>query len=231
MRLSPPAQRVLGALIEKAMATPQQYPLTLNALRAACNQRTGRDPVVDWDEDTVRGGVDELKAQQLVRIEYARGSRTPRYAHRADEQLDLDEAQHAVVALLLLRGPQTLGELRARAERLYDFPSLEAVEETLNSLANHRLLPLATMQAPQPGQKEARFVHLLGQTDDGAASQPSQQESPPASDPPVPAPPATGDPVAGLWDEVAALRAEVSELREQVSDLRDALPRTRSGPP
>lgn len=162
MELSPAGQRVLGCLVEKALATPQQYPLSLNALRTACNQTTGRDPVVAYDDTDVRAGLDDLKANQLVRTEYARGSRTPKSAHRLDEQLDLDDAQMALLALLLLRGPQTVGELRSRAERMHGFGSLELVEAVLQSLAAHRFGSLVALQERRPGQKEARWSHLLG---------------------------------------------------------------------
>ena len=162
MELTPAGQRVLGCLVEKAMATPQQYPLSLNALRTACNQTTGRDPVVAFDDDDVRAGLDDLKAHHLVRTEYARGSRTPKSAHRLDEQLDLDDAQMAVLALLLLRGPQTVGELRTRSDRMHAFASLELVDAVLQSLASHRFGPLVALQERRPGQKEARWAHLLG---------------------------------------------------------------------
>jgi uncharacterized protein YceH (UPF0502 family) len=170
VELSAAGQRVLGCLVEKAMATPQQYPLSLNALRTACNQTTGRQPVVDYDDEDVRAGLDELKHLQLVRTEYARGSRTPKTAHRLDEQLDLDDGQMAVLALLLLRGPQTVGELRSRSDRMHAFASLELVEAVLESLAAHRFGALAELQERRAGQKEARWVHRLGPADaaDGA---------------------------------------------------------------
>lgn len=162
MDLTPEGQRVLGCLVEKAMATPQQYPLSLNALRTASNQTTGRDPVVSYVEDDVRAGLDDLKAHELVRAEYARGSRVPKYAHRLGEQLDLDDAQMAVLAVLLLRGPQTVGELRSRSERMHGFASLELVEAVLQSLASHRFGALVALQERRPGQKEARWSHRLG---------------------------------------------------------------------
>lgn len=162
MELSPTGQRVLGCLVEKALATPQQYPLSVNALRTACNQTTGRDPVVDFSDEDVRAGLDDLRTLQLMRTEYARGSRVPKYAHRLMDLLDLDEAQQAVLALLLLRGPQTVGELRSRAERMHAFGSRELVEAVLGSLAAHRFGALVELQPRQPGQKEARWAHLLG---------------------------------------------------------------------
>lgn len=176
MELTPTGQRVLGSLVEKALATPQQYPLSLNALRTACNQTTGRDPVVALDEDDVRAGLDDLKAQQLVRTEYARGSNVPKSAHRLDEQLDLDEAQQALLALLLLRGPQTVGELRSRSGRMHDFASLELVEAVLGSLAAHRFGALVELQERQPGQKERRWAHLLGPDAPEATASPGADE-------------------------------------------------------
>ena len=162
MELSVEAQRVLGCLVEKALATPQGYPLSLNALTGACNQRNSRDPVVAWEEDRVRAGLEDLKAHQLVQTEYSRGSRVPKSAHRLDRQLDLDEAQQAVLALLLLRGPQTVGELRNRSDRMHEFSSLELVEAVLESMAAHRFGALVELQERAPGQKEARWRHLLG---------------------------------------------------------------------
>lgn len=162
LELTPEGQRVLGSLVEKSLATPQQYPLSVNALRNACNQSTGRDPVVDYDDEDVRTGLDDLKGHQLVRTEYARGSNTPKSAHRLDEQLDLDEAQLALLGLLLLRGPQTVGELRSRSERMHAFASRELVEAVLQSLAAHRFGALVELQERRPGQKEARWAHRLG---------------------------------------------------------------------
>lgn len=170
MRLSTQGQRVLGCLVEKALATPDHYPLSVNALRTACNQTTGRDPVVDFADDDVRAGIDDLKAAGLVKTEYARGSRVPKSAHRLAEQLDLDPAQQAVLGLLLLRGPQTPGELRSRAGRMYDFSSVELVEAVLGSLAAHRFGALVELRAKEPGRREARWAHLLG---DAAPTEPA----------------------------------------------------------
>jgi uncharacterized protein len=168
VRLSAEAQRVLGCLLEKSLATPDHYPLSANALRSACNQSTGRDPVVDFGDEDVRVGIDELKPHQLVKTEYARGSRVPKTAHRVGEQLDLDEAQRTVLALLLLRGPQTPGELRSRAGRMHDFSSVELVEAVLGSLAAHRFGALVVQLPKEPGRREARWAHLLGDTEPDA---------------------------------------------------------------
>jgi uncharacterized protein len=168
VRLSAEAQRVLGCLLEKSLATPDHYPLSANALRAACNQSTGRDPVVDYRDEDVRVGIDELKPHQLVKTEYARGSHVPKTAHRVGEQLDLDEAQRTLLALLLLRGPQTPGELRSRAGRMHTFASVELVEAVLGSLAAHRFGALVVQLPKEPGRREARWAHLLGDAEPGA---------------------------------------------------------------
>lgn len=170
MELSPQGRRVLGCLLEKSLATPDHYPLSVNALRSACNQSTGRDPVVDFTDEDVRAGLDDLKAAQLVRTEYARGSRTPKSAHRVAEQLDLDEAQQTALAVLLLRGPQTVGEVRSRAGRMHTYASTELVEAVLGSLAAHRFGPLAELLAKEPGRREARWTDLLGRAEDRPAA-------------------------------------------------------------
>jgi uncharacterized protein YceH (UPF0502 family) len=170
VRLSAQGQRVLGCLVEKALATPDQYPLSLNALRTACNQTTGRDPVVEFTEEDVRAGIDDLKPHQLVKTEYARGSRVPKTAHRLGEQLDLDEAQQTVLALLLLRGPQTPGELRSRAGRMHTFASVDLVEAILGSLAAHKFGALVELRPREPGRREARWAHLLGPEAEGTGS-------------------------------------------------------------
>lgn len=162
MRLTPRGQRVLGCLIEKELATPDHYPLSLNALRAACNQTTGRDPVVTYDESDVRAGLDDLKTHQLVRSEYARNSRVPKSAHRLEEQLDLDPQQRALLGLLLLRGPQTAAELRTRAGRMQAFASVERVEAVLDSLASHRFGAFVERREREPGRRERRWAHALG---------------------------------------------------------------------
>jgi uncharacterized protein YceH (UPF0502 family) len=163
MRLTPRGQRVLGCLIEKAMATPDQYPLSLNALRTACNQTTGRDPVVEYEERDVQAGLTDLRQHELVKTEYGRSSRVPKQAHRLGDHLDLDPAQQAVLGLLLLRGPQTPGELRSRAGRLHSFESVEAVEAVLSSLAGHKFGAMVRLLPKKPGRREARWAHDLGE--------------------------------------------------------------------
>lgn len=209
MRLSSRAQRVLGALIEKALATPQQYPLSLNALRNAANQSTGRDPVVVYAEAEVQEGLGDLREQQLVRTVYARGSRTPRYEHLLDEAVSVGPPELATLALLLLRGPQTVGEIRTRSDRLHPFGSLEEVDATLERLASHHLGPFVERLPRQPGQKEPRYRHLLGDEADGAETPSGATDE------------ATSE-VEQLRAEVAALREEVGALRDEIAVLRPA---------
>jgi uncharacterized protein len=163
VRLSSQGQRVLGCLVEKALTTPDQYPLSPNALRTACNQSTGRDPVVAYDDEDVTAGLEDLRQYKLVRTEHTRGSRVLKEAHRLGEQLELDEASQAVLALLLLRGPQTPGELRTRSSRMHAFATIEEVEEVLSGLAGHRAGPLVEQRPREPGRREARWAHRLGE--------------------------------------------------------------------
>ncbi len=155
-------QRVLGSLLEKERTVPTTYPLTLNALRSACNQTSGRDPILDLGDHEVLTCIDRLKAQGLARIVHAgAGSRATKYRQVLDEQLRLGSDERAVITLLLLRGPQTPGELRSRSDRLHDFADLAAVESALRSLAA-RDEPLVEEQERRPGQKERRWAHRLG---------------------------------------------------------------------
>src|SRR5688572_22489101 len=152
--------RVLGSLVEKQLTTPEYYPLTLNALTAACNQKSNRDPVVSYDETTLLGAIDNLRDKNLVYLYYGSSSRTVKYKHMLPGVFDLDEPATAVMAVLFLRGPQTIGELRERTGRLHEFSGLGEVQETLDALAR-RDEPLVVKLERQPGQKEARYAHLL----------------------------------------------------------------------
>lgn len=154
--LTAEAARVLGCLLEKERTTPDAYPLSLNALVIGCNQATNRIPVVSYSETTVESALDELRAEGLVRRGVYPGSRVIKYRHVADEVWGVDRAAAALVALLLLRGPQTVGELKGRSERLHEFADLVEVEDTLRGLAE-RDEPLVTARAREPGQKEARW--------------------------------------------------------------------------
>jgi uncharacterized protein YceH (UPF0502 family) len=186
--------RVLGCLIEKQRTTPDQYPLSLNALRLACNQSTNRDPVVDYDEPTIREGLDGLSRRGWVRLASGRGSRAVKYRHLFGEALSLDDADMALLAVLMLRGAQTVAELRTRTERLHRFESAPGVEEALRSLAAR---DLAAELGRRPGEREVRWTHLLG----GEPDEIGPQAAPPASD----------------------LEARVRRLEEIVASIQDQL--------
>ena len=203
--LTAPEQRVLGCLIEKRWTTPDQYPLSLNGLRLACNQSTNRDPVTQYDEATVRDAAQRLSRYGLVRLASGHGSRAIKYRHLAEEALSLGREQLALLAVLLLRGPQTPGELKQRTERLAPFDSLTAVDDALTELAERGY---ARRLERRPGQKEDRIEHLLGggagfadAHDDGDDHEPSDSLE---------------ARVAALEAEVARLRTELAELRPQV---------------
>ena len=226
--LTPPEQRVLGCLIEKRWTTPDQYPLSLNALRLACNQSTNRDPVTAYDETTIREAAQRLCLYGLARLAMGHASRTVKYRHLAEEALGLDREELAVLAVLLLRGPQTPGELKARTERIARLESLAEVERVLTALGER---DYARRLERRPGQKEDRFEHLLGGRGDGEASAPPPAPAPVApayahtepAPPPVPAAPrvdvdgALAQRIEVLESEVASLRAELDELREQLT--------------
>ena len=216
MQLSPECARVLGALIEKGLATPQQYPLTINALQAACNQTSNREPVVGYDETTVLAALDELKDQKLVRFVLpSHGRSVVRYRQVLDEALGLDARQCAILAVLLLRGPQTIGELRIRTERMAAFDGLQEVEHELD-LLHTREEPLAHNVGRRPGQKEERWSTTL--VPDEAQSQVSSGADRAATTA------ATPDDVShDMRSELAGLKAEVADLRHELQELRDSL--------
>jgi uncharacterized protein len=154
--------RILGALLEKEVTTPEYYPLTLNALTRACNQKSNREPVVDFDENTVLQALGGLTFDKdLAKRVISDDSRVPKYRHALTEKLHLTRPEAATLCVLMLRGPQTLGEIRGRTERLYDFDHVEAVETTLQGLMERASGPLVTKLPRQPGRKEARYAHLL----------------------------------------------------------------------
>jgi uncharacterized protein YceH (UPF0502 family) len=183
--LTPPEQRVLGCLIEKRWTTPDQYPLSLNGLRLACNQSTNRDPVTTYDEATVRDAAQRLCLYGLARLASGHGSRAVKYRHLAEEALGLDREELAVLAVLLLRGPQTPGELKARTERLAPMTSLDDVERVLSALGEHDYVRRI---GRRPGQKEDRFEHLLGPKGEAGASERAPTSAPPMTAPPMTAP-------------------------------------------
>jgi uncharacterized protein YceH (UPF0502 family) len=160
--------RVLGSLIEKQITTPDYYPLTLNALTNACNQLTNRDPVVAFDDQTVVRALDKLRDKRLATLFTGAESRVAKYKHTLTDALLLTPGEVAMLCVLLLRGPQTLAELRTRTERLFRFDTTAEVEETLNALSTRQPQPLATKLPRLPGTKEARFTHLLSGPNDPA---------------------------------------------------------------
>ncbi|HXT61763.1 MAG TPA: DUF480 domain-containing protein [Pyrinomonadaceae bacterium] len=153
--------RVLGSLIEKQITTPEYYPLTLNALTAACNQKNNRNPVMSLTESEVERALDSLREKNLAYVFHGSTSRVPKFKHVAPEILQLNPAELAAMCVLMLSGPQTVGEIRTRGSRLYDFNGLEEVEETVHALSTRESDPLVVKLPRQAGQKDARFVHLL----------------------------------------------------------------------
>ncbi len=208
--LTAPEQRVLGCLIEKRWTTPEQYPLSLNALRLACNQATNRDPVTAYDEPTVREGAQRLSRYGLARLASGHNSRTIKYRHLCEEALSLDRSQLALLAILLLRGAQTPGELKSRSERLAPITSLDEVTALLGALSERGYV---RRLARRPGQKEDRFEHLLG-----AASEESEAPAHDAASGATPSPSreSVEDRVAALEDEVRGLRSQLAQLREEL---------------
>ena len=160
MQLTPVQVRILGCLIEKERTTPDNYPLTMNGLLAACNQSTNRYPVVTFTQATVANALENLKGDGLLRFDYSRSNRSDKYRHVLSSVLDVDDAEISLLAVLMLRGPQTGAELRARTERLHPFTDQGEVDAVLNRLAA-RPEPLVVRLSPLPGQKEARWAHLL----------------------------------------------------------------------
>ncbi|MCC6330095.1 MAG: YceH family protein [Acidobacteria bacterium] len=197
--------RILGSLVEKQLTTPEYYPLTLNALTAACNQKSNRDPVMSLDESAILAAVDNLRDKNLVYLFYGSGSRTVKYKHMLPNVYELEPSGVALIALLLLRGPQTVGELRGRSDRLHEFSSLQEVQETLEELAG-RSEPLVVRLERQAGQKEARYAHLL--------SGEVNIESPPAR-------PHAAESGAGSSEKASELEAEVKRLSDDLRTLRE----------
>ncbi len=203
--------RVLGSLVEKDITTPDYYPLSLNALVNACNQKNNRDPVMQLDEETVRQALASLAEKRLAGSASGADSRVTKYEHRLQEVFNFDRREVAVLCVLLLRGPQTPGELRGRTERMYRFEELGDVQSTLHHLA-HREAPLVTMLPRQPGTKESRYAHLLSGDVDVA-----QPPSPAVAQPPTTG---TADRLARLEGDVSALRDEITELKQQFAEFR-----------
>ncbi|MFA5203642.1 MAG: DUF480 domain-containing protein [Lentisphaeria bacterium] len=205
--LTPEEARVLGSLVEKQLTTPDYYPLTLNALVAACNQKNNRDPVVEYDERTVVRALDGLRGKKLAWLTSPAGTRVAKYEHRLHESRPcVGRPELALLGVLLLRGAQTLGELRTRTERMHPFPTLEAAEDTLQRLIV-RDEPLVARLPRLPGHKECRFVHLFC--------------GPPEMAPLLAPPPEPARLALAAEDaRLAALEAQVASLREELAALR-----------
>jgi len=210
--------RVVACLVEKQRTTPDGYPLTLNSLRLACNQSTNRDPVVDYDEATIRSALDRLGRRKWTTLASWSTARSVKYKHLLDQALGLADAELALLTVLMLRGPQTAGELRQRSERIHSFDSGDEVERTLEQLAEREL---AVALPRRPGERGQRYAHRLAEA--GAEAPPAGEPaaaSAPAESPPPDSPPASGDVLAGRVDR---LEGEVAALRELVDSLRAEL--------
>jgi len=216
--LTPIDARVLGALIEKDITTPDYYPLSLNALVNACNQKNNRDPVMTLDEESVRHALTTLQEKRIAGPASGADSRVTKFEHRLQEVFNFDRREIAVVCVLLLRGPQTPGELRSRTDRMYHFEALEDVVSTLDRPAQ-RHPPLARILPRQPGTKESRYTHLFsGEPPEADVAQASVAQDSVARAPS----PATAD-ASSTADRLAALEAEVSRLREELSEVQQQL--------
>jgi uncharacterized protein YceH (UPF0502 family) len=211
--LTPAETRILGCLLEKERITPENYPLSLNSLIAACNQSTNRDPVVSYDEKTVEAGVDSLREKKLATMTSGAGSRVPKYRHNLLNHLELNQREIALLCVLLLRGAQTPGELRSRTERLQFFDSLEQVESFLADLAKGDV-PLVRVLPARPGQKEKRYVQLIS----GEPVLPGDFEAEiPIS---VPKQQNSQSRIEALENEIATLKIELRQLREELLSFR-----------
>lgn len=197
--------RLLGCLIEKQMTTPDYYPMTINALTAAANQKTNRDPVTAYSEADILDGINRLRDEGLVRAVRSPGGRAAKYKHALDDILEIDGEQASVLAVLMLRGEQTSGELRLRTERYHEFASVEEVEQVLVGLQT-REDPLAVRLERRPGEKEARYRHLLGGVEQDTAPVPAEQKR---------------QPQITAENVVADLEARLAELEERVAALED----------
>jgi uncharacterized protein len=212
MKLTETEVRVLGSLIEKDITTPEYYPLSLNALVNACNQKSNRDPVMQLDEDAVRDALEGLQQQRLAGPASGADSRVTKYEQRLQEVFNFTRAETAVLCVLLLRGPQTPGELRGRTERLHRFETLDDVQSALQKLMQ-REPPLAKVLPRQPGTKESRYVHLL-------AGDVVEAEVPTHRAPYVQQNSGDANRLMRLEEEVADLRRELGEVKEQLERFR-----------
>ena len=202
--------RILGALVEKQLTTPEYYPLTLNALVAACNQKTNREPVVSYTEAIVQKALDDLREKNLAYVFYGSTSRVPKYKHILDKALELERSEISIICVMLLRGAQTLGELRGRTDRLYDFSGLGEVQEALDRLMR-RDEPLVAKLERQPGQKEVRYAHLLsGEIDQSAYAVSVAAVHKPAEN----------ERIAALETELENLRGEFNSFQQSFEEFK-----------
>lgn len=189
--------RVLGSLLEKEITTPEYYPMSLNALVNACNQKSNRDPVVSYDSETVEDAIETLKAKGLLLVITGGGSRVPKYAHRFSEKLNLGRREIAILCELMVRGPQTVGELKNRGERMHRFNDLDEVQSLLD-----RMSEMVTKLPRRPGEKEQRYAHLLSGEPQVAPSEEMHEET------------------VGRMDRISVLEEEVARQREELEDLK-----------
>ncbi|HUU85611.1 MAG TPA: YceH family protein [Phycisphaerae bacterium] len=219
-RLSQTERRVLGVLLEKSLAQPTYYPMTVNALLAACNQKQNRDPVMNLDEDTVFNTVEHLRQRGLAsKVLPGPGARTDRFKHEVAGHFGWEKREQAVMAELLLRGPQTVGELRTRCSRMVPFDNLEMVSAVLDDLA-HKDPPLTAPLPREPGRSAIRHTHLLYPEDEQPASAAPAPASSAAGAPPAPAPSTSPSQVQALQSQIDAMQTELADLHETVTDLR-----------
>ncbi|HEU0173054.1 MAG TPA: DUF480 domain-containing protein [Blastocatellia bacterium] len=209
--------RALGALVEKQIATPDYYPMTINALVNACNQKNHRDPVVSYDETIVTKALNSLREKNLAYVFHGSEARAPKYGHIFPKAFDLSEAETPLMCVLILRGPQTSGELRSRTQHLRSFESLAEVETLLQGLSL-REKPLIVKLPRQPGSRESRFAHLLGDP-----VELEQREVPPHQAHSVQQAQSEDDKIAKLEEEIASLRRELSELKQQFAEFKREL--------
>ena len=214
MQLTPTEVRVLGSLIEKQITTPEYYPLTLNSLTAACNQKNNRNPVTALSESEVDEALYTLREKNLAYVFHGSTSRVPKYKHVVPEVMHLTPPEVAAMCVLMLSGPQTVGEIRTRGHRLFEFSSLEEVEETLRSLSSRDSEPLVTRLPRQPGQKEARFAHLLsGEPAIEETSEPSVAERSTRRS-------TDSERIAKLEEQIQALTEQVANLTNQFEEFK-----------
>lgn len=213
--LNSPEIRVLACLVEKAMTTPDYYPLTLNALASACNQKSNRNPVVDFDEKSIVRTLDALRDHKLVWVVTSNATRVPKYEHRFDQAFSLSRAEAAILCELMLRGPQTSGELRSRSARMHVSDTIAEVETLLGDLQARETGPLVTRLPRQSGQKECRFMHLLGgepeipESDGTAPPEPARLEVE-----------AENARIARLENDVRQLTADIVAIRQEFATFR-----------